>query len=101
MAQGRGAIHHFAAGQCTSCSSRGARVEASVVPPAMVERLSDIRWMPRPEMCARLEDSVRVFTPIHEISEDRRPYSILGQRFITTLRPLSSASLAAASLRTP
>jgi uncharacterized protein (TIGR00369 family) len=44
---------------------------------------------------------VRVLTPIHAISDDSRPYSIFGQRFITTLRPFASASAAASSLRTP
>src|ERR1700675_3982830 len=57
-----------------------------------------IRCTPVPRICARFEESVREFTPIHEISDDRRPYSILGQRFITTLRPAASASLAASSL---
>ena len=50
---------------------------------------------------ARLELSVRELTPIQEISEDRRPYSILGQRFITTLIPTDSAFSAAASSRAP
>ena len=50
--------------------------------------------------CARFEESVRELTPIQAISEDSRPYSIFGQRFITTFSPLSSASAAASSLRT-
>src|SRR5437016_12849539 len=61
---------------------------------------SRMRCTPDPKVCGRLEDSVREFTPIHEISDERRPYSIFGHRFITTLRPASSASLAASSLRT-
>ena len=40
-------------------------------------------------------------TPIQEISEDRRPYSIFGQRFMTTLMPAASALAAAASSRAP
>ena len=43
---------------------------------------------------------MRELTPIQLISEDSRPYSILGQRFITTLIPAASASAAASSLRT-
>ena len=50
-------------------------------PPLSVERLSDMRWMPRPESCARFEERVRELTPIQPISEDSRPYSIFGQRF--------------------
>src|SRR5216683_2329599 len=50
---------------------------------------------------ARFALSVRELTPIHEISEDSRPYSILGQRFMTTLRPAASAFAAAASSRAP
>ena len=42
---------------------------------------------------------MRELTPIQDISDDSRPYSILGQRFITTLMPASSARLAASSLR--
>ena len=30
---------------------------------------------------------MRELTPIQEISDDSRPYSIFGQRFITTFRP--------------
>src|SRR6185312_14799868 len=51
-----------------------------------------IRCTPLPKVCARFDDSVRELTPIQEISEDSRPYSIFGQRFITTLIPASSAS---------
>jgi len=58
-----------------------------------------MRCTPRPDRCARFELSVREFTPIQEISEDRRPYSILGQRSITTLIPFASASAAAFSSR--
>jgi len=50
---------------------------------------------------ALLREMVRVLTPIQAISEESRPYSIFGQRFITTLRPLASASAAASSLRMP
>jgi hypothetical protein len=78
-----------------------ARCAAGVAPPAVVGRSSAKRWIPPPRILARLEVSVRVFTPIQAISDDSRPYSILGQRFITTLRPLASASRAASSLRTP
>ena len=63
-------------------------------------RFSDSR-MPCVGIGARLELSVRELTPIQEISEDSRPYSIFGQRFITTLMPAASAFAAAASLRTP
>ena len=44
---------------------------------------------------------MRELTPIQEISDDKRPYSIFGQRFITTVTPRASARSAAASLRTP
>src|ERR1700722_12515515 len=54
-----------------------------------------------PVLAAFLALIVRVLTPIQAISEERRPYSIFGQRFITTLIPLASASAAAASLRIP
>src|SRR6266404_8683404 len=57
--------------------------------------------MPWVGIGARLELSVRELTPIHEISEDSRPYSIFGQRFMTTLRPAASAFAAAASSRAP
>src|SRR6202044_1381636 len=50
---------------------------------------------------ARFELRVRELTPIHEISEDSRPYSIFGQRFMTTFRPAASAFAAAASSRAP
>ena len=63
----------------------------SVDPPAMVI-VSAMRWMPRPNSCAFFAVRVRVLTPIQAISDDRRPYSIFGQRFITTLRPVASAS---------
>ena len=43
---------------------------------------------------------MRELTPIQEISDDSRPYSIFGQRFITTFIPAASASRAASSLRT-
>ncbi len=55
--------------------------------------------MPWAGIGARFELSVRELTPIHEISEDSRPYSILGQRFMTTLRPAASALAAAKSSR--
>ena len=44
---------------------------------------------------------MRELTPAQPSSPERRPYSIFGQRFITTLSPASSASFAASSLRTP
>jgi len=69
--------------------------------PVMVERLSDIRCTPLPKSGALFELKVREFTPIQPISEDSLPYSILGQRFITTLTPAASAMAAASSLRTP
>src|ERR1700754_3995700 len=67
-----------------SCAARSA---ASVKPPDIVGRFSDMRCTPLPKSGARLELSVREFTPIHPISDDKRPYSILGQRFITTFIP--------------
>jgi hypothetical protein len=45
---------------------------------------------------AHFELSVRELTFIHEISDDRRPYSIFGQRFVTTLMPAASAFAAGA-----
>jgi len=42
-----------------------------------------------------------VLTPLQASSPWRREYSILGQRFITTVRPAASARRAASSLRTP
>ena len=75
------------------------RSAASVVPPGAVVRLSDMRWTP--PIVAFLELMVRVLTPIQAISDDSRPYSILGQRFITTFMPLASANAAASSLRMP
>ena len=57
--------------------------------------------MPWVGIGARLELMVRELTPIQEISEDSRPYSIFGQRFITTLIPAASAFSAAASSRPP
>ena len=50
-----------------------------------------MRWMPPPRFLARRELMVRVFTPIQAISDESRPYSIFGQRFITTFMPLASA----------
>jgi hypothetical protein len=44
---------------------------------------------------------MRELTPVQPISPDRRPYSIFGQRFITTFTPRASARAAAASSRTP
>jgi hypothetical protein len=41
--------------------------------------------MPRVGIGARFELSVRELTPIQEISDDSRPYSIFGQRFINRL----------------
>jgi hypothetical protein len=60
-----------------------ARSDAFVSPPLTLMRLSESR-MPWVGIGARFELSVRELTPIHEISEDSRPYSILGQRFMTT-----------------
>ena len=57
--------------------------------------------MPCVGIGARFELSVRELTPIQEISDDSRPYSIFGQRFITTLMPAASAFAAAASSRAP
>src|SRR5262245_1024765 len=53
-----------------SFSLASARVAASVAAPASVVRLSDMRWMPRPDSCAFLEERVRVLTPIQAISDD-------------------------------
>ena len=39
-------------------------------------------------------------TPVQAISPDRRPYSILGQRFMTTRMPFSSSRAAVSSWRT-
>jgi len=77
-----------------------ARSEAAVSPPPTLIRLSDSR-MPWVGIGARFELRVRELTPIQEISEDSRPYSIFGQRFITTLIPAASALAAAASSRAP
>src|SRR5207245_3244163 len=77
-----------------------ARSDAAVSPPPTLIRLRDSR-MPCVGTGGRLELSVRELTPIQEISEDKRPYSILGQRFITTLMPTDSALSAAASSRAP
>src|SRR3981189_813099 len=77
-----------------------ARSDALVWPPPRLVRLRD-SCMPWVGIGARFELSVRELTPIHEISEDSRPYSILGQRFMTTLRPAASAFAAAASSRAP
>src|SRR5260370_41477573 len=83
-----------------SALSLAARSEASVSPPPRLMRLSDSR-MPLVGIGARFELSVRELTPIQEISDDSRPYSIFGQRFITTLSPAASALAAAASSRAP
>src|ERR1700761_339100 len=77
-----------------------ARSDAAVSPPPTLLRSSDSR-MPWVGIGARLELSVRELTPIHEISDDSRPYSIFGQRFITTFNPAASAFAAAASSRAP
>src|SRR5215211_1526216 len=77
-----------------------ARSEAAVLPPPRLIRFSDSRW-PCVGIGARFELSVRELTPIQEISDDSRPYSIFGQRFITTLMPAASAFAAAASSRAP
>src|SRR5216683_2884611 len=83
-----------------SLSSGGPCADALVWPPPRLIRLRD-SCMPWVGIGARFELSVRELTPIHEISEDSLPYSILGQRFITTLRPAASAFAAAASSRAP
>src|SRR5437899_7358482 len=49
----------------------------------------------------RLLEMIPVLTPLQASSPWRREYSILGQRFITTLRPAASARAAASALRTP
>src|SRR3984893_10824237 len=59
-----------------AASSRWTRSAASVAPPAVLVRLSDIRCMP--PAVAFFDEIVRVLTPIQAISDDRRPYSILG-----------------------
>ena len=59
----------------------------------MVRRSSAMRWMPRPKSWGFFAVKVRVLTPIHAISDDRRPYSIFGQRFITTFRPFGFGEL--------
>src|SRR6195952_3875422 len=83
-----------------SALSFAARSEASVSAPLPLMRLSDSR-MPLVGIGARFELRVRELTPIQEISDDSRPYSIFGQRFITTLIPAASAFVAAASSRAP
>src|SRR5580704_5736274 len=67
-----------------------ARSDAAVSPPPRLDRFSESR-MPWVGTGARFELSVRELTPIQEISEDSRPYSIFGQRFMTTFRPAASA----------
>ena len=49
----------------------------------------------------RLAETMPRLTPSQPISPNRRPYSILGQRFITTSWPAALARSAAASSRTP
>ena len=49
----------------------------------------------RPPSSGRLDEMAPALTPAQPISPDRRPYSIFGQRFMTTLRPAASASAAA------
>src|SRR5690606_22120925 len=49
----------------------------------------------------RLLVMMRELNPPHESSPWRRPYSILGQRFMITVRPAASALAATAPLRTP
>src|SRR4051794_4448620 len=77
-----------------------ARSEAVVSPPPTLMRFNE-RRMPRVGIGARFELNVRELTPIHEISEDRRPYSIFGQRFMTTLRPAAYAFAPRASPPAP
>ena len=65
-------------------------------------RPSDMRCTPLAETATPcFAEMVRELTPIQPISDDRRPYSIFGQRFITTLMPAASALAAASSWRTP
>src|SRR5690606_21939055 len=45
------------------------------------------------------EEMTRLLTPFQPISPESLPYSILGQRFITTFSPAASALAAASSLR--
>ena len=52
-----------------------------------------------PVLTAFLALIVRVLTPIHAISDERRPYSIFGQRFITTL--IHTIALEAMTARRP
>src|SRR5262245_54214746 len=87
-------------GQDGSLLSFAARSDAAVAPPLKLVLLSDSR-MPWVGIGARLELSVRELTPIQEISDDSRPYSIFGQRFITTFSPAASAFAAASSSRAP
>ena len=49
----------------------------------------------------RLLEMMRELKPPQLSSPLRRPYSIFGQRFMTTVSPAFSARAAAASLRTP
>src|SRR3954452_10985535 len=77
-----------------------ARSDPAVAPPPTLIRLSD-RRMPWVGIGARFALMVRELTPIQEISDDSLPYSIFGQRFITTLMPAASAFAAAASSRAP
>src|ERR1700752_4654198 len=76
--------------QVSSVLSFAARSEAEVAPPLTLTRFSDSR-MPCVGIGARLELSVRELTPIQAISDDSLPYSIFGQRFITTLMPAAYA----------
>src|ERR1700745_1766694 len=77
-----------------------ARSAAVGDPPPTLMRLRESR-MPCVGSGARLALMVRELTPIHEISDDNRPYSIFGQRFITTFSPAASALAAASSSRAP
>src|SRR4029077_174299 len=79
-------LQAFASHQERSFRSFAARSDAAVWPPLTLMRFRESR-MPWVGSGARFELSVREFTPIQEISEDSRPYSIFGQRFITTLSP--------------
>lgn len=66
----------------------------------MLPRFSDSR-IPIVGTGPRLELRVRELTPIQPISDDSRPYSIFGQRFMMTVMPAASAFAAASSWRTP
>src|SRR4051812_19410523 len=77
-----------------------APVAGAGAPQPVPGRLMVSFWKPLPASTGFFADRMREFTPCHEISPESRPYSILGQRFITTVRPACSAFSAAASFFT-